>query len=161
MANRSDDKKKVRCSFCNKSQEQVRKLIAGPNVYICDECIEICSEIIQDEFDNEPSDSEINLLKPKEIKEFLSVAHPTVVGIVSRLEQNGFITFHPDSADKRNKVVVLTEKAVRVDKEMKEIIRRQDEKLFASLSQEQVKELTFLLQTIYENLNTEEEDTPC
>ena len=71
MANRSDDKKKVRCSFCNKSQEQVRKLIAGPNAYICDECIEICSEIIQDEFDNEPSDSEINLLKPKEIKEFL------------------------------------------------------------------------------------------
>lgn len=49
----------------------MRKLIAGPNVYICDECIEICSEIIQDEFDNEPSDSEINLLKPKEIKEFL------------------------------------------------------------------------------------------
>ncbi|MGN0389988.1 MAG: ATP-dependent Clp protease ATP-binding subunit ClpX [Wujia sp.] len=71
MANRSDDKKKVRCSFCNKSQEQVRKLIAGPNVYICDECIEICSEIVQDEFDNEPLDSEINLLKPKEIKEFL------------------------------------------------------------------------------------------
>lgn len=97
----------------------------------------------------------------KEIEDFLSVSHPTVVGIVSRLEQNGFITFHPDSADKRNKVVVLTEKAVRVDKEMKEIIRRQDEKLFASLSQEQVKELTFLLQTIYENLNTEEEDTPC
>lgn len=97
----------------------------------------------------------------KEIEEFLSVAHPTVVGIVSRLEQNGFITFYPDSADKRNKVVVLTEKAIQVDKEMKEIIRRQDEKLFASLSKEQVKELTFLLQTIYENLNTEEEDTPC
>ena len=76
MANRSDDKKKVRCSFCNKSQEQVRKLIAGPNVYICDECIEICSEIIQDEFDNEPSDSEINLLKPKEIKEFMDHRSP-------------------------------------------------------------------------------------
>ena len=71
MAGRSDDKKKVRCSFCNKSQEQVRKLIAGPNVYICDECIDICSEIVQDEFDNELADSEINLLKPKEIKEFL------------------------------------------------------------------------------------------
>lgn len=97
----------------------------------------------------------------KEIEDFLSVSHPTVVGIVSRLEQNGFITFHPDSADKRNKVVVLTEKAVQVDKEMREIIRRQDKKLFASLSREQVKELTFLLQTIYENLNTEEEDTPC
>lgn len=71
MANRSDDKKKVRCSFCNKTQEQVRKLIAGPNVYICDECIDICSEIVQDELDNEVADSDINLMKPKEIKEFL------------------------------------------------------------------------------------------
>ena len=47
MANRVDDKKKVRCSFCNKSQEQVRKLIAGPNVYICDECVELCNEILE------------------------------------------------------------------------------------------------------------------
>ena len=60
MANRSDDKKKVRCSFCNKSQEQVRKLIAGPNVYICDECIEICSEIIQDGFRNQSLETEGN-----------------------------------------------------------------------------------------------------
>lgn len=71
MASRTDDRKKLRCSFCNKSQEQVRKLIAGPNVYICDECIEICSEIIQDEFEDELIDTDINLLKPKEIKEFL------------------------------------------------------------------------------------------
>ena len=71
MANRTDDRKKLRCSFCNKSQEQVRKLIAGPNVYICDECIDICSEIIQDEFEDEFVDTDINLLKPKEIKEFL------------------------------------------------------------------------------------------
>lgn len=71
MANRTDDRKKLRCSFCNKSQEQVRKLIAGPNVYICDECIDICSEIIQDEFDDELVDTDINLLTPKEIKEFL------------------------------------------------------------------------------------------
>ncbi len=71
MANRVDDRKKLRCSFCNKSQEQVRKLIAGPNVYICDECIDICSEIIQDEFDDPAFDTDINLLKPKEIKEFL------------------------------------------------------------------------------------------
>lgn len=71
MANRTDDRKKLRCSFCNKSQEQVRKLIAGPNVYICDECIEICSEIIQDEFEDDYIDTDINLLKPKEIKEFL------------------------------------------------------------------------------------------
>ena len=71
MASRIDDRKKLRCSFCNKSQEQVRKLIAGPNVYICDECIDICSEIIQDEFDNEMIDTDINLLTPKEIKDFL------------------------------------------------------------------------------------------
>ena len=71
MAGRIDDRKKLRCSFCNKSQEQVRKLIAGPNVYICDECIDICSEIIQDEFDNEMIDTDINLLTPKEIKDFL------------------------------------------------------------------------------------------
>ena len=54
MANRSDDKKKVRCSFCNKSQEQVRKLIAGLNgSYICDECTEICYEILQEEENGE------------------------------------------------------------------------------------------------------------
>ncbi len=71
MANHTDDRKKLRCSFCNKSQEQVRKLIAGPNAYICDECIDICSEIVQDEFDEDIADVDINLLKPKEIKEFL------------------------------------------------------------------------------------------
>ena len=46
MSGRSDEKKQqLRCSFCNKTQDQVRKLIAGPNVYICDECIEVCSEM--------------------------------------------------------------------------------------------------------------------
>ncbi len=71
MAGRStEERKKIRCSFCNKTQEQVRKLIAGPNVYICDECIDICSEIIQDEFADD-IDTDINLLRPKEIKEFL------------------------------------------------------------------------------------------
>ena len=71
MADRGDERKKLRCSFCNKSQEQVRKLIAGPNVYICDECIDICSEIIQDEFDTSEIDTDINLLTPMEIKSIL------------------------------------------------------------------------------------------
>lgn len=72
MAGKVDDRKQLRCSFCNKTQDQVRKLIAGPGVYICDECIEICSEIIEEEFDGEPIiDSDINLLKPAEIKSFL------------------------------------------------------------------------------------------
>ena len=71
MAKGVDDRKQLRCSFCNKTQDQVRKLIAGQNVYICDECIEVCSEIIEDEFEDMAENSDINLLKPKEIKEFL------------------------------------------------------------------------------------------
>lgn len=73
MAGKNSDDK-VRCSFCNKPQDQVRKLIAGPaGVYICDECIEICSEIMEDEYEDEPAEEslDINLLKPVEIKEFL------------------------------------------------------------------------------------------
>ena len=68
----SDDK--VRCSFCNKTQDQVRKMIAGPgSVYICDECVDICADIIEDEYEEETeiSTMEINLLKPVEIKKFL------------------------------------------------------------------------------------------
>lgn len=71
MVSRGDDRKPLRCSFCNKTQDQVRKLIAGQNVYICDECIEVCSEIIEDELEDFDESSDINLLKPKEIKEFL------------------------------------------------------------------------------------------
>ena len=65
---------KIRCSFCNKTQEQVRKLIAGQDgAYICDECVDLCSEIIEEEFEEEFSEEkmEINLLKPIQIKEFL------------------------------------------------------------------------------------------
>lgn len=68
---------KIRCSFCGKTQDQVRKLIAGnTNVFICDECIELCSEILEEEFADlmeEESSlfSDINLMKPKEIKAFL------------------------------------------------------------------------------------------
>ena len=68
---------RIRCSFCNKTEDQVRKLIAGPGgVYICDECIDICSEIIEEElgeeYEEETLDAgEINLLKPAEIKKFL------------------------------------------------------------------------------------------
>ena len=46
-----EDKRQLKCSFCGKNQEQVRRLIAGPNVYICDECVELCDEIIQEEID--------------------------------------------------------------------------------------------------------------
>lgn len=73
MAGRNSEDK-VRCSFCNKPQSQVKKMIAGPaGVYICDECIDICSEIMEEEFEDMETEEEveINLLKPVEIKEFL------------------------------------------------------------------------------------------
>lgn len=74
MAGKKDEMK-LKCSFCGKSQDQVRKLIAGPGVYICDQCIDLCSEIIEEELESGDmlydSDSDINLLKPKEMKEFL------------------------------------------------------------------------------------------
>ena len=66
-----EEKKQFKCSFCGKNQEQVRKLIAGPGVYICDECINLCQEIIEEEFFEE-TDTEIkDLPKPAAIKEFL------------------------------------------------------------------------------------------
>ncbi|MBQ4231650.1 MAG: ATP-dependent Clp protease ATP-binding subunit ClpX [Lachnospiraceae bacterium] len=70
MAGR-EDRKSLRCSFCNKTQDQVRKLIAGPNVYICDECIAVCSDIIDEEFVEDTIGEDLNLMKPKEIKEYL------------------------------------------------------------------------------------------
>ncbi len=59
----------LRCSFCNKSQHEVRKLIAGPTVFICDECVDVCNEIIADDVSPPPVSQ--HLPKPKEIKEFL------------------------------------------------------------------------------------------
>ncbi|MCR5792549.1 MAG: ATP-dependent Clp protease ATP-binding subunit ClpX [Lachnospiraceae bacterium] len=73
MANHSDDRRKQTpcCSFCGKTQDQANKLIAGKNVYICDECVDLCAEIIEEEFEVEETESTINLKKPIEIKEFL------------------------------------------------------------------------------------------
>ena len=77
MAVKDDNDKQLRCSFCNKPQDKVKKLIAGDGVYICDECVEVCAEIVEDElyansYEEAPSLKEdINLLKPMEIKEFL------------------------------------------------------------------------------------------
>ncbi len=69
---RYDEKKQLKCSFCGKTQEQVKRLVAGPGVYICDECIELCSEIIEEEFEETKTDSEINdIPKPKDIKAIL------------------------------------------------------------------------------------------
>jgi len=66
-----DEKGQLKCSFCGKAQEQVKKLIAGPGVYICDECIELCNEIIDEELNDEVSLDMGSLPKPKEIKAIL------------------------------------------------------------------------------------------
>ena len=68
---RYDDRKQLKCSFCSKTQEQVRRLVAGPGVYICDECIELCQEIIEEEFDD-ASDLDIkDIPKPMDIRDTL------------------------------------------------------------------------------------------
>ncbi|MDR0880358.1 MAG: ATP-dependent Clp protease ATP-binding subunit ClpX [Clostridioides sp.] len=72
MAKFDERKTLKKCSFCGKSQEQVRRLIAGPNVYICDECVELCDEIIQEEMESVVDDEAISLPKPKEMMEILN-----------------------------------------------------------------------------------------
>jgi len=71
----SNDTRHIRCSFCGKTEEQVKKMIEGPGVYICNECVDLCFEIVEDEFDDISSnavDTEIKELpKPREIKDFL------------------------------------------------------------------------------------------
>ena len=62
----------LKCSFCGKSQKQVKKLIAGPGVYICDECIDLCNEIIEEELAETPDLKLEDLPKPKEIYDFLN-----------------------------------------------------------------------------------------
>ena len=71
MARIGDGADLLKCSFCGKSQKQVKKLIAGPGVYICDECIELCNEIIEEELAEATEVGLVELPKPKEIFEFL------------------------------------------------------------------------------------------
>jgi ATP-dependent Clp protease ATP-binding subunit ClpX len=73
MANKESSSEPLKCSFCGKSQKQVIKLIAGPGVYICDECIELCTEIIEEEkIDTIESSNDVNLPLPKEINHSLN-----------------------------------------------------------------------------------------
>lgn len=67
----NDEKGQLKCSFCGKSQEQVRKLVAGPGVYICDECIELCTEIVEEELGHEEELDLKEIPKPKEIRDIL------------------------------------------------------------------------------------------
>ncbi|AYA77196.1 ATP-dependent Clp protease ATP-binding subunit ClpX [Bacillus sp. Y1] len=67
----NDEKGQLKCSFCGKTQDQVRKLVAGPGVYICDECIELCTEIVEEELGTEEEVEFKDVPKPKEIRDIL------------------------------------------------------------------------------------------
>ena len=69
MANRED--KNIRCSFCGKTKDEVRKIVAGPNVFICDECILLCSQIVSDDVESVREAGDIDIKRPREIKEVL------------------------------------------------------------------------------------------
>ncbi|MBQ8088594.1 MAG: ATP-dependent Clp protease ATP-binding subunit ClpX [Clostridia bacterium] len=71
MPNNREDKTRVRCSFCGKTQEQVRRLIAGPNAFICNECVLLCQEIISDDVESIDTHGTVEIKKPLEIKEIL------------------------------------------------------------------------------------------
>ena len=88
----------------------------------------------------------------KEIEIFLEVSHPTIVGIISRMEQNGHLICWVDKKDKRNKIVALTEQAKALSDEMEQRISATERRLLASLSEEEIEKLNQMLLTIYNNL---------
>lgn len=88
----------------------------------------------------------------KEIEDFLEVSHPTVVGIVSRMEQNGLLTTWFDTKQQRSKVVALTEKARNIGKDMDSTIQDQEEAMLNGLTPEETALLEKALLTIYRNI---------
>ena len=88
----------------------------------------------------------------KEIEDFLEVSHPTVVGIVSRMEQNGLLTTWFDTKQQRSKVVALTEKARTIGKDMDSTIQAQEEAMLNGLTPEETALLEKALLTIYRNI---------
>ena len=72
MTKKKDSMEKaLRCSFCGKTQKEVKRLVAGPSVYICDECIDMCNDLVAEDLVNDVSDCFQKVLKPVEIKELL------------------------------------------------------------------------------------------
>lgn len=88
----------------------------------------------------------------KEIEVYLEVSHPTVVGIISRMKQNGYLRCWVDETDKRNKIVALTEQAKALGEEMEQRILANEKMLLASLSEADIKKLKQMLLIIYNNL---------
>jgi DNA-binding MarR family transcriptional regulator len=93
-----------------------------------------------------------NSASQKEIEDFLEVSHPTVVGVVARMELKGFITTRVDMSDKRNKIVELSGKAIQLGSEMDSMVETYERQMTRGLSEMQLKQLSEYLQVIYVNL---------
>ncbi|MDD3369359.1 MAG: MarR family transcriptional regulator [Lachnospiraceae bacterium] len=97
-------------------------------------------------------DSSGGQITQKEIEIRMEVSHPTVTGIVSRLEKQGFLKCYPDTDNKRNKVVCTTEKAKQIGQELSECMRLHDSMLLKGLSADEKNELQRMLQIMYQNI---------
>lgn len=88
----------------------------------------------------------------KEIEGFLQVSHPTVAGVIGRMEQKGFVSCRPDPADKRSKIVCQTERAAAIAQDMHATIQATEQQMLRSLMPEQIAALESTLRTIYADL---------
>ena len=109
---KTDDGKLLYCSFCGKSQHEVRKLIAGPSVFICDECVELCNDIIREELDEKAERGRDKLPKPHEINAVLDeyvigqkTAKKVLAGLIA-LVSNVCKAEHPTSLKVNSKDIV-------------------------------------------------------
>ena len=92
----------------------------------------------------------------KEIQEYLNVSHPTVVGLVKRLESHGFVVCRADEQDRRSKIVSLTPSATEFGRSMEEGKKKADEAVLSNFNEEELTEFTRLLNKLYDNINRQE-----
>jgi ATP-dependent Clp protease ATP-binding subunit ClpX len=107
---KGDDGKLLYCSFCGKSQHEVRKLIAGPSVFICDECVELCNDIIREELDERAERGRDKLPKPQEIKSVLDeyvIGQQTAKKVLAVAVYNHYKRLETRSRDKSKQDIEL------------------------------------------------------
>lgn len=107
---KSEDGKLLYCSFCGKSQHEVRKLIAGPSVFVCDECIDLCNDIIREELDDATEDGQTALPKPQEIKSVLDdyvIGQPAAKKVLAVAVYNHYKRLEVRLREKNNEEIEL------------------------------------------------------